>query len=220
MGLALHQERVAQKPRAEDLRHPLPQVGATGGVAQHRLVVVGQGEAGAKVTAGRALDHIEDARELRPPAAQKLAPRRDGLENVDGLHGGARGAGGRFQRRVAADRVEGQAPRRRRLRRSRSEGKPGHRRDAGQGLAAKPQAGDAVQIGLPVELAGAVATQGQLHVVGVDAMAVVADRDALAAPLRHGDVDLTRPRVQAVLHQLLDDRGGPLDHLPRRDLAR
>jgi hypothetical protein len=51
-------------------------------------------------------------------------------------------------------------------------------------------------------------------------LAVVFDADQTLAAELHGDGDAPRPRVERILHQLLDDRGRALDDLARRDLIR
>jgi len=88
-----------------------------------------------------------------------------------------------------------------------------HRRDAGQRLSAKPERGDPVQVvGLP-DLACRMRFEGGREVVGVHAVAVVADGDELPTAVldRHGDGG--GPGVDAVFDQFLDDAGRAFDHL-------
>jgi hypothetical protein len=60
--------------------------------------------------------------------------------------------------------------------------------------------------------------RGQGQVVGVDAVAVVDYPDQLRPPLLRLQFDAARRGIDAVLQQLLDHRGGPLDHLAGGDL--
>ena len=95
----------------------------------------------------------------------------------------------------------------------------GHLQDRGQGLAAKAQGEQAVQVLQLHQLGGAVALERDLDVVGAEAAAVVLDAHQLLAPgaQRHGD--LAGAGVDGVLHELLDHGKGALDHLAGRDLA-
>jgi len=58
----------------------------------------------------------------------------------------------------------------------------------------------------------------QGHLLRRDAAAVIAHPDQLATALGHVDVDAPRPGIQGVLHQLLDDRRGPLHHFASGNL--
>src|SRR5262249_4214531 len=83
--------------------------------------------------------------------------------------------------------------------------------DRRQRLAAKAHGGDGKEIVGGGEFAGGVIGEGELEVVGMNAVAVVHDADKLAAALFDVDVDARRAGVEAVFQKLLDDAGGPLD---------
>ena len=69
------------------------------------------------------------------------------------------------------------------------------------------------------DLAGRVTLERQPRILRRHALAIVLDaNEPLAAELR-GDGDAPGAGVEAVLDQLLDDRGGPLDHLAGSDLV-
>ena len=59
--------------------------------------------------------------------------------------------------------------------------------------------------------------EGGCQILRVHAGAIVGDRNELAASVLDGYCDLRRSRVDAVLHQLLDDARRALDHLARSD---
>src|SRR5262249_6446318 len=69
------------------------------------------------------------------------------------------------------------------------------------------------------DLARCVTRERHRQIVLGDATAVVDDADLLDAPFSERDADLGRCRVQAVLEELLEHRGGAVDNLARRDLA-
>ena len=94
----------------------------------------------------------------------------------------------------------------------------GHRADAGERLAAEAEAGDAPEVVGVAQLAGGVAGEGELELVGRDTRAVVAHLDRAQPAAAQLDRDRPRARVDGVLEQLLDDRGGALDDLARGDL--
>jgi hypothetical protein len=64
-----------------------------------------------------------------------------------------------------------------------------------------------------------VPREGERQVFPRDAFAIVLHLDALRAAFIERDRDGARARVEAVLEQLLQHRGGPLDHFARGDLA-
>ncbi|MNF73693.1 hypothetical protein D3C84_557020 [compost metagenome] len=107
---------------------------------------------------------------------------------------GVAGAGGQGQARDGADRC--------------------------QGLAAKPQAHDLLEVFQVADLAGGVTGQGQRQVIGGNATAIVAHPQQLDAALLHIDVDAFGAGVEAVFQQFLDHRSRALDHLTRGNLVR
>jgi len=100
------------------------------------------------------------------------------------------------------------------------QGDLGHRGDAGQGLAPKPQAGDLLQVVNIPQFGGGVASEGQFRLVGRDAAAVVRHLDEAAASLANLHADVGGAGVYGVFDEFLDHRGGALDDLAGRDLAR
>ena len=101
----------------------------------------------------------------------------------------------------------------------RGDGQPRDGSRARQGFAAKAQGRDRFQIARRGDLARRVAGQGETQIVRVDAVAVVGHAHPAHAGLLHLHADVPGAGVQAVLHQLLDDGGGPLHHLAGRDLV-
>ena len=95
----------------------------------------------------------------------------------------------------------------------------GNRADAGQRLAAKAHCSYGKKVFLGGQLAGGVLAKGQLKVVCVHAGAVVGAADQLDAAVGDIEVDPRRGGVDAVLQQLLHDRGGTFDHLAGGDLV-
>jgi len=93
----------------------------------------------------------------------------------------------------------------------------GNRRDRGQRLATETQGADRVQIRHAGQFAGRVPLDRKHRVVPVHPAAVVGDPDPLPPSRAQLDLDRAGAGVQAVLHELLDDRGGPLHHFTRSD---
>jgi len=94
-----------------------------------------------------------------------------------------------------------------------------YRRNRCQRLAAKTQGHDAFEIGQRGDLGGRMARQRQRHLLRRYAASVVDDRNALDAALLQSHGNLCCAGIKRVFQQLLDDRGGPLDHLARRNLG-
>ncbi len=94
------------------------------------------------------------------------------------------------------------------------------RRDGGQRLAPEAERPHAQQVVQIAQFARRVALEGEGDLVRADAAAVVRDANALQPAAAHLDDDLPRPGIERVLDQFLDDRGGRLDHLARRDPLR
>ncbi len=164
----------------------------------------------------------DDPRDLRRFGAvrlQKLAPRRQVVEEVAHLDGGALGRAdldGRGHRAaVHANLRAALLPAR-----ARPQHEVRHRRDRRQRFAAKTEREDGRQIVGAADLAGRVPLDRQPRVLRHHPFAVVLDAHLfLAAEL---DVDRETPGagVDRVLDQLLDDRGRTLDDLAGRDLVR
>ena len=93
------------------------------------------------------------------------------------------------------------------------------RRSAGKASPRNPSVPIASRSVSVAELRGRVPLQREEAVLRRHALPVVRHRDELAAGAPHRDLDARRPRVEAVLHQLLHDRRRALDHLPGGDLV-
>ena len=91
--------------------------------------------------------------------------------------------------------------------------------DGRERLAAKAEAHHVLELLEGLHLARRVALQCKGQLLLRNAAAVVGYDDALQAPALDADLDAVRARVDGVLHELLDDGGGALDHLARGDLA-
>ena len=94
----------------------------------------------------------------------------------------------------------------------------GHAGDGRQGLAAKAERVHREQIVGRGQLAGGVIGEGEAHVVGQDAAAVIDDADQVGPALVDVDVDAPAAGIDAVFQQFLDDAGRPFDDLSGGDL--
>ncbi len=65
-----------------------------------------------------------------------------------------------------------------------------------------------------------MALEREQRIVPHHAVAVVDDADQLASAGLDLDADSRSPRIQRILQQLLDHRGGPFDHLAGGNLIR
>ena len=82
-----------------------------------------------------------------------------------------------------------------------------------EGLPAKAEGGDLVEVFGNPQLAGGVRLHRQRQVLRFDAAAVVNHPHQGDAALFDGDVNLLGPGVECILQQLFDDTRRPLDHL-------
>lgn len=98
-----------------------------------------------------------------------------------------------------------------------SDGDVGDVGHAGEGLTAEAHGLDAVEVLKGGELGGSVSLAEDGEIVVSDAVAVVGDLDEFEAAILDDQVDGGGRRVQAVLHQLLNRRHRPLDHLAGSD---
>jgi hypothetical protein len=62
--------------------------------------------------------------------------------------------------------------------------------------------------------------QAQARILGIHAVTVVLDANQLLTAVFGGNRDADRASVDCILDELLDDRGGPLDHFAGGDLIR
>ncbi len=93
-----------------------------------------------------------------------------------------------------------------------------HGGDRGECLAAEAEGAQGVEVVGRADLRGGVAVEGEACVDGRHAAAVVHDLDELLAAVAEVDLHAAGPRIDGVLHHLLDDRGGAVDHLAGGDL--
>ena len=91
--------------------------------------------------------------------------------------------------------------------------------DGIEGLAAKAQRLNVIKVIGLFDLAGCVAQEDLFQVIVLDAVAVVFDFNQSFSGFLQRDFNGSRAGVEGVLSELLDDRGGPFDHLPGGDLA-
>jgi hypothetical protein len=93
------------------------------------------------------------------------------------------------------------------------------RQQARQGLAAETERAHALEVLEAGDLAGGVALQCQRELAARDAVPVVAHPDQGQAAQFQLEVDAPGARVEAVLEQLLDRGGRPLNHFAGGDLV-
>jgi len=92
-----------------------------------------------------------------------------------------------------------------------------HGGDARQRLAPESEADDGVEVRELRQLARGMANECHRELVRSDAHPIIADSNRCAARPAYVDVDAPGAGIERVLHQLLDDRRRPLDHLACRD---
>ena len=103
--------------------------------------------------------------------------------------------------------------------RAREHAEARHRRDRGQGLAAKAVGRDPNEVFGAADLARGVTHHGELEVIDAHPEAVVGDRHAREAPAVDGDGYGFSLGVKRIFNELLHDRGGAFDDLTRGDLV-
>ena len=183
---------------------------------QAGAAVVGQGEGHRRMGEGDAFDGVGTVRKLGRFGLEEFAPRRRVVVKVAHLDHRAGGQRGRLRLGVV---VRSQAPGVAVVAAPTGQRQPGDGGDGGQGFAAKAHGGDAFEVSQRGDLGRGVAGQRQREVVAGDAAAVVGDADELDAALLELDLDGGAARVEGVLDEFLDHRGGAFDHLAGGDLA-
>jgi hypothetical protein len=93
-----------------------------------------------------------------------------------------------------------------------------HCGDRGQRLAAKSQAGDALEFLETGDFAGGMARQRERQFIAGDSAAIVRHPDTLDPALLQFDTDFARAGIDTVFQQFLQGRRGALDHLAGGDL--
>ncbi len=162
-------------------------------------------------------DHARDLRRFAGVGLEKLAPRRQVVEEIADFDRRAFGRAdfldGRDSAAVDAYLGAGDVAAQPRLHHEMR-----HRRDARQRLAAEPERVNGGEIVGALNLARRVALEREPRIIRAHPLAVILDaHEALAA---HLDVHLDAPRacVDGVFDELFDDRRRALDNLAGGDL--
>ena len=92
-------------------------------------------------------------------------------------------------------------------------------RDRGERLTAEPVAVKPSQILHRLKLGGRVPAKGERNLLCGNARSVIVHRNSFTTGPGDLHRDPPRVRVQGVLQQLLEHRGGAFDHLARRNLS-
>ena len=153
------EQRLFDKSRAADACDAffLLDAGRGGRQLTHHPLVVRQGDGDIEMPQRHALDHIVEMGEFGFFGTQELAPRRHIEEQIAHLHRGAHRMRRRREiRRLAVAHAQPPAVILTAAGLARGQGQLAHRGDAGQGFAAKPQAGDTLEIVDAANLAGGV----------------------------------------------------------------
>ena len=178
--------------------------------------VVPQPERDVRAGEGEAAHRIDRVLELGTLRSQEPPPGRNVVEKVLDVHRGSPRVAGRL--RVAS--VSPNPPAGRFARDPRGKGQPRNRRDARERLTPEAEARDAEEIVDRGDLARRMTFEREGEVPAPDPAPVVGDPNPPGAARLEVDRHRARPRVQAVLDELLDHRRRALDHLPGRELAR
>jgi len=216
-GPRVERLELAESRAAENLQDPRAAV--HGGRSVHRLPAVGaERERHRGIRQGRLRDDHGDGAGFGLDRCEELSPGRRRLEEALDEHvrpAGPRGdlpgglaavvASNAHRGRVGARAIRG------------GQGQLRDRGDRGQRLPSESVRRDAREIVVGRDLRGRMALERQPRVLRSHARAVVANEDPVNSAAIDLDVDPRRPRVEGVLHELLDRRSGPLDDLARGD---
>ena len=177
--------------------------------------VHGQRQTDVRAQQGEVLDDGGDVPGLSGIGPQMLAPRRDVVEELVHSHTSTSwtGRGAQVRRFALFDANLGTGT----LARAGMHLDPRHRSDACQGLTAKAEGANVVEILDRRDLARSVLPERQHRVVGGHAVAVVFDFYQAPPAGFDANVDAGSSCIESVLHQLLDDGCGTLHDLARRD---
>ena len=203
--------------RAIHLLHAIPQSG-NHGIVRHRMAVVRQPEVDVRKRQRLPLHHLADMPELRGGALEKLLTGGGVVEQVRHFD---RGAGSRRRLPLLVQRaaLEPDLRAHRGAGRDRDEPHLGHRRDAGQGFAAKAHGLDGEEVGLGADLARGMALERERRLLRRHALPVVRHPDGAPPGLLNVHRHASGPGVDGVLHQFLHHGGGPLDDFAGGDLV-
>src|SRR5581483_6937472 len=200
---------------AEDLRKPVARFDPRG-IIRHQLALIVEAKMNFGMRQGGVVHHVTNVAQLGRGRFQKFPPRGDVEEEIAHLYSCARRAAS-GDRSAGAAAVDGDAKTAVALAGARRYLDLRDRADARQRLAAKSQGRDLPEIGFVFYLARGVALDGERQIVARDAFAVVAHADQRDAGALNPDGYLFRARIECILHELLDDGRGPLDHLAGSD---
>ena len=211
--LVFHRNGVLEKLLAENLGHARAHVAAK---IPGNAAVVAQQELHVGIAEGEALHQLHHVVGFGAHGFEEALPGRGVVEQVAHLNGGAARVGRRYQL-ARVGRIDAVAVFL--LLGATDQQHLGHRRHRGKRFAAKAQGAQPLQIVELANLAGGVVLEGPGHIVPVDAAAVVADANQLAAAVFNVDVNLGGAGVQGVFHHLLHHRRGPFDNLAGLNLV-
>ncbi len=218
----LNKQGLLHKSGPAHRRHPTLSlgIGMSARQAVNHLAVVAQREAHIKTRQGQALDHFLQVIEFRFFRAQKLAPCRCVEEQITHLHRSAARVRRGAQLHIhVAPFAEGAATLTGIVAVIAGERQARHRANRRQRLAAKSQATHPLQVVQRGNFAGGVTRQRQGQIVRINARAVIADTNELAARGFDIDIHTGRTGVEAVLKHFLDHGSRPFDHLAGSDLV-
>ena len=221
ISLDLDRQRLLEKRRATHRRDPSRTTQIIGSLMQrqHTLAVVAQMKSHVEARQGQTADHFLQMLELGLFSFEKLAPRRRVEEQVAHLNRGTYRMGSRLHARRHVAPFGLYLPGLIGLGGARSQGQASNRTDRGQGLATEAQAKHLLQVFQLANFAGGMSRQSQRQIICGDAAAVVTHAQQLGAALLDVHFDAPGAGVQTVFQQLLDHRGGPLNHLAGGDLV-
>jgi hypothetical protein len=183
--------------------------------AQRYALTIAEREGDAGMRHGKAPHHVERVAELDPLVLQKLEACRRGIEEIAHLDARAERRAGRLDR-ADLPGLHGDAVRAVGAARTAHDGKPRHRTDRRQRLAAEAEEADINEV-VACELGSRVALDGEPEIIRSHAGAIVAHRDQRTAAVTQGGIDPPRAGVDGVLHQLLQRRRRAFHHLARGD---
>ncbi len=218
--LPLDLEGMLREVPAQQRRYPRrAPVGTRGRQLQHRAAVVPQLETDVRPDRRMGADHVLAVQVLGALRTQELAPGGDPEEQVADLHGGPRRVCRGFDIAEDIRPVAGKPPAAARTGLRGGQEETRHRGDRRQGLAAESQRPQRLEVAHLRDLAGRVPRQCERQFPARDPAAVVAHPDQPDPALLQVHAYPARTGVDAVLDQLLDHRGGTLDHLAGGDLT-
>jgi len=215
----VHRHQLADERLSQQRPHALQLLFALSGTqVVERFALAAHDQLDVRTAQCDALDHPLQVLLLGRLTAQELAPRRYVEEQVAHLDGRALGVRHRLRRHRLLAPVTRHLPAAVGLGGAGLQQQTRHGGDARQRLAAKTEAGHALQIVQGADLAGGMARQCQCQVFAVDAAAVVAHPHQASSAVFDVDFDPCGAGVETVLQQFLEHRRRPLDDFAGGDL--